>query len=287
MSTWNISAVFTNVTTAWERGFSSSRAIRHKDTSVLLKEIDELLRDSRDVLENHKRLFPSGEYESFKAQHRTYHWKLFDEKKLNEGSVETLNDGSKLQTDKEANRIRAAKLLETVRTYRTTLLEASRNVALGPPVAFPDEEPIPTDQPPTAHPRVLLPTPTERPPSRSIVITTPRPSSPLRVSKITVLPTNAGLMGMLRTRSPTKSQTTTPETTGQTLVEGQGFAIAIAHIAADPEKNLYERLISVKIGDRQIQIPDTELYVLQPNELDVDEKKLADVFMLIGKSLLE
>ncbi|KAG9094029.1 hypothetical protein FRC06_011263 [Ceratobasidium sp. 370] len=292
MSVWNISAVFTNVTTAWERGFSSSRTIRRKDTVVLLKEIDELLRDSSDLLENHRRLFPPGEYESFKAQHRTYHWKLSDEKKRSEDINETpLLDPSKLQADKEANRTRAAQLLETVKTYRTNLLGASRNVAAGPRIAFPDEEPLPTDQAPIARTQTIPPIPTEKAPPQPAMIPTPRPSTPVRVSTITVLPTtglppDVGLMGMLRTRSPIQSQTAVG-TTGQTLIEGQGFAIAIAHIAVEPDKNLYKRLISVKIGDRQMQIPDTELHVLESHELDVDEKKLAGVFMLVGRSLLE
>ncbi|KAG8736952.1 hypothetical protein FRC10_008689 [Ceratobasidium sp. 414] len=262
MSVWNISAVFTNVTTAWERGFSSPGTVRRKDTSVLLHEINELLQDTSKLLEHHGRLFPPGEYETFKAQHRSYHWRLSDEKKRSEDSDETLHQStSQFQAEKETNRVRAAKLLETVKTYRTTLLvsnlalgssssrgalisivqEASRNVADGPHVAFPDEDPVPTDQPP-AHTQMTPPGPTERTSPRPTVIPTRHPSS-LGVSKITVLPTS------------------------------QGFAIAIAHIPVDPEKDLYERLISVKIGDHQIQIP--------------DEKKLAGVFMLVGKSLLE
>ncbi|KAG9096215.1 hypothetical protein FS749_008880 [Ceratobasidium sp. UAMH 11750] len=298
MSAWNVSAIFTNVSVAWEQTFNAFRTIQSIDTVVLLQEVDEILRSTSDLLENHRTLLPPGEYESFKAQHRTYQWMWNDEKReygnVKKQALQQHRVSKELATEQEACQNRANNLLESLRTYRSKLLDASKNAAVGPIPAFPDEEPAPATSQPAEHVQTPpsppnMPTPSQLNipiSSERTVIPFPGTSSPPKLPRISALPTNVGLMGQLRLRSATDSQTGA-RTTGQTLFEDQGFAIAVAHIAVDPENHTYERIISVKVGDRQVMIPDPELHVLEDSQVDVDDKTLAAVCVLVAKRMLD
>ncbi|KAG9123483.1 hypothetical protein FRC07_014880 [Ceratobasidium sp. 392] len=186
MPLWTVSAITANVSTAWERGFSSYWAGRGKDASTLLKEIDDILRNTDTLLEHHKALLDPGEYADFRAQHRTYYLKWSDEQQRHENtSDETLQRSrtpSEIMVAKENSQARANDLLRVVKTYRSTLIEASHNATLGSSPAFPDEEPTSVDPPPAQSPMPIPPQAAVVPPSRS--------SSPPRVPKISILPTN-------------------------------------------------------------------------------------------------
>ncbi|KAG9123587.1 hypothetical protein FRC07_014638 [Ceratobasidium sp. 392] len=163
--------------------------------------------------------------------------------------------------------------------------------------AFPDEEPetdfqshsdckdIPQIEQTTTPAALAVPTPPRVPtpsqlPSRSSPF---RPPSPPRISKISALPIR--LLGKLRTANAFLSHTSVlvlePD-----YIEGQGFAIAVVHIPRDPARNLYERLVYVKLGDRQLQIPDPDFHALEPHEVTVDDKTLAAAFILVGEFML-
>ncbi|KAG9123215.1 hypothetical protein FRC07_000088 [Ceratobasidium sp. 392] len=283
MSPWTISTVTANVSAAWERGFSWTG--RGKDAGTLLKEIDGILRNTDTLLEHHKPLFALDEYSSFKARHRTYYLKWSDELQqhdnINEEAVQRTRTPSEISADRETSQARANDLLKVVKIYRSTLIEASHKAIAGPAPAFPDEEPTSEDPPVVADSPTPVPTqsqPAVAPPSRS--------SSPPRVPKVSVLPTNVGLMGMLRTRIISSSQPAA-QLTRQAMIEGQGFAIAIAHILVDPERNLYRRMVSVKAGDRQVEIPDPDLHVLEADKVDIDEPTLTAICILVAKRMLD
>ncbi|KAG9124821.1 hypothetical protein FRC07_010121 [Ceratobasidium sp. 392] len=289
MSAWTVSAIFANVSSVWGGDSHSYEALKSADVSVLLKEVDDILRHTSKLLKSHKNILPEDEYEGFKAQHRTYRW-MFTDQYRSFDEVSTA-------TDKAASQDHANKLLETVKNYRSTLLEASRQATFGSTPAFPDEEPstdsqsLSNSQETRAEPPIIAPVPVVPTPPR---ISTPsqipsrspfRPPSPPRISKISILPTNAGLLGKLRTANAFLAQTTAPAPEPE-FIEGQGFAIAVVHIPQDLAQNLYERMVYVKIGDRQLHIPDPNLHVLEPHEVAVDDKALAAAFILVGEFML-
>jgi hypothetical protein len=74
MPDWiTVSGVITNVATVFDLGYRYApyEAIQGKDAGVLLKEVDEILRSTSVVLDNHKDLLTPDEYERLKAQYRT------------------------------------------------------------------------------------------------------------------------------------------------------------------------------------------------------------------------
>ncbi|KAG8733112.1 hypothetical protein FRC10_000417, partial [Ceratobasidium sp. 414] len=129
MSSWTISAIFTNVSSAWERSFSSYRNVQTIEASVLLREIDEILRSTNTLLENHKNVLSPTQYENFKAQHTAFQWVLTDEERQDgdakDPKLQQRRTPAQHLAEKEASENRATDLLENVKTYRSTLL-ASR-----------------------------------------------------------------------------------------------------------------------------------------------------------------
>jgi hypothetical protein len=74
MPDWiTVSGVITNVATAFDLGYRyvPYEAIQGKDAGALLKDVDEILRSTSVVLDNHKDLLTPQEFERFKAQYRT------------------------------------------------------------------------------------------------------------------------------------------------------------------------------------------------------------------------
>ncbi|KAG8740318.1 hypothetical protein FRC10_004500 [Ceratobasidium sp. 414] len=211
MSAWNISAIYKNVSAALERSFNSYQTVQSVDTVILLREVDKILQSTRDLLP----LLTSGEYESFKAQHRTYQWMCHDEKRQYENvekqTLEQRFASQKLVADKEACQTRVSNLLEALKTYRSKLLEASRRAAVGSISAFPDEEPMaaasqPAENGPLSPPPPNLPTPSPNVsvPSRPIVAPSLGTSSLSQMPKIPILPTStlfSAARGFLRVNS--------------------------------------------------------------------------------------
>ncbi|KAG9104230.1 hypothetical protein FRC07_009833, partial [Ceratobasidium sp. 392] len=133
MSPWTVSAIFANVSSIWGRSSDSCDNLESGDVSVLLKEIDDILRHTSKLLKSHKALLPEEEYSEFLAQHRTYRWKFNDEQR----NIEE----SSTPTESAESQDRTARLLNTLKIYRSTLLEASRQATVGSAPTFPDEEP--------------------------------------------------------------------------------------------------------------------------------------------------
>ncbi|KAG9093954.1 hypothetical protein FS749_013428 [Ceratobasidium sp. UAMH 11750] len=315
MPPWAISAIFTDISTAWERSFRSYETVQKADASVVLHDINEILRGASDLVEGHRAVFTPEEYSSFKAQHRTYQWMWFDEHrqylKVKNDDANRLRDPSQLEADKEACKTRATNLLETVNTYRDNLLDASRRAAAMPPPAFPDEEPNLVDphtladtqaNPPATQaidpPAQVAPTLPDVPtlPQTTAGSSISRLASPARTSRVYVLPTNVGLMGRLMQQNAFDSRIgarTAERSADRAFVEGQGFGFAVAHIAHDPgsgvgairrstsTSKIYRRMISVKLGNEQIEIPDPALYDLEPHEVVPDKKALAAALPVI------
>ncbi|KAG9096219.1 hypothetical protein FS749_008884 [Ceratobasidium sp. UAMH 11750] len=284
MFPWVVTALFSNVSTALKRSVDSHQDLESLDVSLLLKEIDKLLGSTSKLLKTHQTVLPDEEYESFQAQHRTYRWMFSDE----ERNLEKINNA----TDRDAFQDRATQLLDDIKTYRDSLLEASRHAAVITAPAFPDEAPAPADTRPTLDaqptPPIERTTPTVNIPTRpevQVLRASPfRPPSPPRTSRIAILPSSVGLMGKLRTANTFLSPRVQAPEPG--FIERQGFAIAVAHILRDPTQNLYERLVSVKMGDQQLEIPDPKLHVLEPHQVTVDDKALAAAFILVGEFML-
>ncbi|KAG8724771.1 hypothetical protein FRC09_014407 [Ceratobasidium sp. 395] len=199
-------------------------------------------------------------------------------------NLENISDAA----DRAAAQDHAVKLLDTVKNYRSTVLEASRQATIASAPAFPDEEPelaasqVLSDTNDIPAPKPIPPRAPDLPtPLRTSARASPfRPPSPPRISKISVLPTR--LLGKLRTANAFLSQSSAPAPEPD-FIEGQNFAIAVVHIPRDLSRNLYERLIYVKMGDQQLQIPDLELHVLEPHEVVVNDATLADAFILVGE----
>ncbi|KAG8721095.1 hypothetical protein FRC09_008497 [Ceratobasidium sp. 395] len=286
MAPWIVSAIFTNVSSIWERNSRSYEDIKAADAGVLLKEIDNVLGHTSKLLQAHRDLLSDREFAGFKAQHRTYLLVFTDEQqKLDKASN---------ATEKAESQDRAARLLNTVKAYRGTVFEASQKATQTPAPAFPDEERIPTDLTAPLDTQVTTSADQAAPPALDIPthlqipthVSPFRPSSPPRIPRISILPTNLGLMGKLGTAHTSLAQTNT-STPEPDFVEGQGFAIAVVHIPRDATRKLYERLVYVKMGERQFQIPDPTLHVLEPDQVTVDDKTLAAAFMLVGEFLLD
>ncbi|KAG8740317.1 hypothetical protein FRC10_004499 [Ceratobasidium sp. 414] len=296
MPPWAVSAIFTNISTAWERSFRSYETVQKADASVLLQDVNEILRGAKDVLEGHKAVLTPEEYSTLQAQHRTYQWMWFDEHRhylnIKDDTAKRRRAPSKLEADKEACETRATNLLETVKTYSNTILEASRKASANPRPAFPDEEHYPMDShtlagtqanPPTTQaidlPAQAAPTPSGVPtlPQTAASSSISRLASPPRISGVHILPTtteilpDVGLMGRLMKHDVFGSQIgaqTAERSTERVFVEGQGFGFAVAHVAQDPGSGadatqpstatsaIYQRMISVKLGDEQMEIRD-------------------------------
>ncbi|KAG9098986.1 hypothetical protein FRC06_005776 [Ceratobasidium sp. 370] len=201
MPSWTISAIFTNVSSAWERSFSSYRNVQTIEASVLLNEIDQILRKTDTLLENHKTFFSPTEYENFKAQHTAFQWVLTDQERqygdVKDPKLQHHRTPTQQLAEKEACESRAIDLLENVKTYRSTLLEASRHARLETSPAFPDLEPIQTEPQTVAQAeQEALSAPQITPPVVNLPVLPPavsnftsRPPSP-RGPRISVLPTS-------------------------------------------------------------------------------------------------
>ncbi|KAG8791259.1 hypothetical protein FRC12_009740 [Ceratobasidium sp. 428] len=263
MSPWTVSAIFANVSFIWGHNPRPSDDLKGVDVNGLLKEIDDILRHTNKLLKSHKYLLPDDQYADFIAQHRTFRWEFTDQQRR-------LDDSSD-PAAREESQDHATRLLDTLKIYRTSLLEASRQATFGSAPAFPDEEPEPADCQTFAGEQA---TPAPGQPIASPALDTPvrprtparlpsfRPPSPPRISKISIQPTNVGLLGKLRTANAFLAPTSAPAPEPD-FIEGQGFAIAVVHVPRDSAENLYQRLVYVKMGDRQLQIPGIPLVALK------------------------
>ncbi|KAG9098983.1 hypothetical protein FRC06_005773 [Ceratobasidium sp. 370] len=320
MPPWAIGAIFTNISTAWERSFRSYETVQKADASVLLHDINETLRGTNDLLEGHIAVLAPEAYSSLKAQHRTYQWMWLDERRnyqnIKDDAAKRRRSPSQLEADKEACETRATNLLETVKTYQNILLETSRKAAATPRPAFPDEEPNLINSrtsadsqanPPTTQAIDRLvkvtPTPPDIPtvPQTTASSSISRLASPGKTSRaVTKFMPDVGLMGKLMKQNVFGSQIGAPtaeHSMERTFVEGQGFGFAVGHIAQDPSSGadamqpstatskIYQRMISLKLGDEQIEIPDAGLYELEPHEVVPSKKALAAALPVIQRWL--
>ncbi|KAG8716785.1 hypothetical protein FRC08_008810 [Ceratobasidium sp. 394] len=298
MSSWTISAIFANVSSAWDRNFSSNKKIQNIEPSVLLREIDEILRKATTLLENHKNIFSRSQYEIFKAQNSAFQWGLTDEERqygeVMDPKLQQHRTPAQVLAEKEACGGRVADLLENVKTYRSTLLEASRHARLETTAAFPDLEPTRTEPQPVAQAQLEAPEATQvAPPAlnppiplQATTSLTSRPPSPSRPPSISISPTNVGLIGRLKMQLASSFQNRA-QSAGQTLLEGPGFAVIVAHIPVDLANNVYRRQVSIQLGDQQLELCDPQLRELQAGKVDVDDETLAAVFTLIARRVLE
>ncbi|KAG8719278.1 hypothetical protein FRC08_003228 [Ceratobasidium sp. 394] len=297
MSSWTFSAIYANLSSAWERNFNFYQNVETVEASDMLREIDEILRKTDTVRENHQTCLPPSQYENFKAQHSTLHWVLTDAERqygeLKDPKLQRHRTPAQLLAEQEACEDHIANLLENVKTYRSTLLEASRHARLETSPAFPGIEPTQTELQSVAQAQPEAPSATQAVPPALTVPTLPqvtsftsRPPSPPRAPSISILPTNVGLMGKLKTQLVSSFQNRA-QPAGQTLLEASGFAVILAHIPVDPANNVYRRQISVKLDDQQVELCDPQLHVLEAGKVDVDDKTLAAVFMLVAQRMLE
>ncbi|KAG8791255.1 hypothetical protein FRC12_009736 [Ceratobasidium sp. 428] len=82
MPAWVFSSIWTKASVAWERSFTSFKPVQFSDAAVFLREIDEILKDAKSVVKNHKHCLPPVDYATFVSEHRTYHLDCNNEKRL-------------------------------------------------------------------------------------------------------------------------------------------------------------------------------------------------------------
>ncbi|KAG9123585.1 hypothetical protein FRC07_014636 [Ceratobasidium sp. 392] len=288
MAPWIVSAIFGTLPSVWESNPRSYEDLKTVDTSILLKQIDDVLSQATKVLKPHKYVLPDVEYGVLQAQNRTYRLVLTDDiGKFEQASTEA---------EKAECHARATRLLNTVKDYRSAVVEASRRATASDVPNFPDEEPETVDPPNLSDTpeRSAVSTPTPTPPQVSIPPSIPacaspfRPPSPSKISRITILPNNVGLMGRLRTANSVLSQVSqnSAPAVEPEFIEGNGLGFGVVHIPRDLSRKLYERVVFIKVNDIQLRIPHLKLLVLEPDEVVVNDKTLAEAALLVQDFLL-
>ncbi|KAF8592928.1 hypothetical protein BDV93DRAFT_567150 [Ceratobasidium sp. AG-I] len=131
-----VSGAVTSVATMLDLGYryTPKEAIQGKSPVVVLKEVENILRDTNDLLENHKEILSSEDHKILKAQYKLYYWRMTDEGQQHRAiSNETIRRSrilSELYTSDECRRNRAVDLLSTVEAYQTHVLVVTRAATL-------------------------------------------------------------------------------------------------------------------------------------------------------------
>ncbi|KAG9105414.1 hypothetical protein FRC07_009298 [Ceratobasidium sp. 392] len=262
MPPWIVSAIVSGVASTWERQFSAGRSLKHANVANLLKDIDKALRQTNKLLNTHRSILPASQYSIFKAEHRSFRLEFTDKQHSSETTGLT-------------DRTSSVKLLEDVRTFRKTVIVASRQAVKASIPNFPDDEPIQED-PQTLSDAQETPLTEETTPIANIPTSHPGPS------EASIPPSE---VGPTENSSPasTSPRETSNQAPGAEFVECHGIAIAVAHTLRDPARNLYERMIYVRMDSGQYEIPDPEFHVLEPDQVVVDDRTLAEAFVLVGE----
>ncbi|KAG9093951.1 hypothetical protein FS749_013425 [Ceratobasidium sp. UAMH 11750] len=266
MSSWTISGFVTNVSNAWERTFSSYKTVPARDASALLQEVDYLLHLSDKTLEKYRHALSTNAYEGFLSQSATYYLKLNKEIERHEKVVDAKylpnHSASQLAADEAVSRTRAMNLLEVVRIYRSTLVEASHNAAYGSRPAFPDEESTPTDSRSFAEAQANA--------DLSFPDASSREGYPAASEK--------------QATSSTPGSRTVADYAPSDHTDDESAMLAVVHVlqtsveASKPNRKVYKRIIFLRVGDRRLKFVDPKLHELEDDQVTVDNRKLAALY---------
>ncbi|KAG8785309.1 hypothetical protein FRC12_017747 [Ceratobasidium sp. 428] len=283
MSSWGFSSIWTKASAAWERSFTSYQPVQTKSAAAFLREIDEILKDAKSLVKNHRDFLSPVEYAVFTSEHRTYHWSCSNEKRLRGGADDdgttkqdktTEQDETTEQDDtlpkqafnELASQARIADLLKRVKTFHTKVVRASHKATIGKRPDFPDDEPARKEAQNTMDsathnsrtPRSC--SPSQRPPSSSASAGFPIP----------------GPSGSSSSSNPTQGTPTLGEDSMVTVCH-----IPLGDIGREPSKpgrKFYMRIVYVKTGDDLFEFADEKPHELEPDQVDVDDRSLAALY---------
>ncbi|QRV87096.1 hypothetical protein RhiJN_15114 [Ceratobasidium sp. AG-Ba] len=290
----NISGIFGSVGNALDLGyrFTSRKAIKQKDATVLLEEINKILLMTTDTLELYKDLLPPSEYATFLAEHRVLQLKLQEESAHQRDFNDTLVQHGRVPSNsgesKETIRVRAAYLLGETEVYQNKVIRASRRAHTPNPSSFPDEEPG------QANPSSTTSSQPTRSSWESPVASSssgPQPTiqtdaAPIaKLIRSSVLRSSASIATSARTTATSSTSsfdTLSTNSSRYAIFEDDDLLIAVTHIrdeAADVSsqpagstKSWYRRVLSVRDGNEVIDVVDPQLYELADDQVSVDER---------------
>ncbi|QRV72143.1 hypothetical protein RhiJN_00157 [Ceratobasidium sp. AG-Ba] len=289
----NISGIFGSVGNALDLGyrFTARKAIKQKDATVLLEEINKILLMTTDTLELYKDLLPPSEYATFLAEHRVLQLKLQEEsahqRDFNDALIQHGRVPSNSGESKETIRVRAAYLLGETEVYQNKVIRASRRAHTPNPSSFPDEEPRQTNASSTTS---CQPTPSSRESPVASSSTGPLLTVQTDAAPIAKLIRSSVLRSISRPLHESLPHPALPHLTLSAptavvtpyLKAHDDLLIAITHIrdqaadvssqAAGSTKSWYRRVLSVRDGSEVIDVVDPQLYELADDQVSVDEQ---------------
>ncbi|QRW01254.1 hypothetical protein RhiLY_00251 [Ceratobasidium sp. AG-Ba] len=270
------------------------------DVQALLKDVNDVLLQSSDMVKNNERLLPPMEYEILKAQHREFHWQFVrEDKNRRELQAELLRPSrplSEIQESKEALQVRVTRLRDDVEEYQEAVLTASRRANTIPMMPFPDEAPVQEassssiESPPVDNPSDTRSSPSTSSSlapslalnrtvsSTSLSLNTPRPSFARQNLGLMIKPNIPSIPGMFIGR-------THPNSIMSVAYVPIGSTGESVPRPSDPSKKLYTRDVAAIYGKECISIDDPTLYELGEDELAIDDARLFEVYDMLGKRM--
>ncbi|KAB5588853.1 hypothetical protein CTheo_7707 [Ceratobasidium theobromae] len=130
---FNINGIIANITNSLDRGFNyvPSEKSTEQDAAEILKQVEEILKSTKTLLENHQKIIPPNDLEEMKTTYSRFHWQMTDQRQAgratNDRLVEQTRIMSQLYIEQGSHKDRAKRLLHQVETFETRVLSASKN----------------------------------------------------------------------------------------------------------------------------------------------------------------
>ncbi|QRV72205.1 hypothetical protein RhiJN_00219 [Ceratobasidium sp. AG-Ba] len=292
MPVWTtVSALVSNVARSIGTGyrFTPSTVIGEQDTQTLLSNIDAVLQRTDRMVEKHKRIYSSFEYETFLAENRVLHAQFVDESryqsKLEAGLAERGLSSSEVRKLKESARARVADLLNVVDAYENKVVSASQRARTLDIPSFPDEiAPAYQDEPvieTVASSTVVAAASDPEQPAR--------PPSPQRNVKASCIRSYVSLMSRRDIQIGCLPTVETNNLAKPPAFQNKELQFAVMHTPLDGEegvssgKRLYRRTVVIEYGEEVLEIPDSEPHELEENRITLNADVLFELQDVIQK----